>query len=153
MGDKTTELSDKNYEKITVNLPLVDIGKIDYLTEQGHYNSRAEFIRVAVKNEVNTHKYEFDKIQQSFDKEEQKGKNVRSLFSLGSMYISRSYLEKLLDEGKKTSIFVIGHLRIASNVDVELAEKTIRSFRVYGIKRGSPGLIDFLESLKYVNGE
>ena len=43
MSDKITGTPEKNYEKITVNLPLVDIGKIDYLTEHGHYNSRAEF--------------------------------------------------------------------------------------------------------------
>ncbi|MCE7741551.1 MAG: hypothetical protein GOP50_03755 [Candidatus Heimdallarchaeota archaeon] len=153
MSERNTEASDKNYEKITVNLPLVDIGKIDYLTDQGHYNSRAEFIRVAVKNEISSHKYEFDKIQQSFDKEEPKGKNVRSFVGLGSLNISRTYLEKLLNEGKTTSIFVIGHLRIGRNVDVELVEKTVRSFRVYGIKRGPPGVISFLESLKYVNGD
>ena len=153
MSDRKTEPSEKNYEKITVNLPLVDIGKIDYLTEQGHYNSRAEFIRVAVKNEVNTHKYEFDKIQKSFDQEESKGKTVGSFVGLGSLHISRSYLERLLEEGKTTSIFVIGHLKIGSAVDVELVEKTVRSFRVYGIKRGPPGVIAFLNSLKYVNGD
>ncbi len=145
MNNELTEKPDKNYEKITVNLPVVDVGKIDYLTEQGHYNSRAEFIRVAVKNEISTHKYEFEQISRSFQNE----RSTKMNFVLGSLNISRTYLEKLSKEGDKAKIFVIGHLRIARNVDVELVEKTVESFKVYGIKRGPPGVIKFLESLKY----
>lgn len=144
-----SEKLEKNYEKVTVNLPLVDIGKIDYLTDQGHYNSRAEFIRIAVKNEISSHKYEFDKLTQSSPNEEL----TRMNWVLGSLTISRSYLEKLLEKNEKTRIFVIGHLHITKNVDVELLEKTVKSFKVYGIKRGPPGAIKFLESLHYSNGE
>lgn len=139
--------SDKNYEKITVNLPLVDIGKIDYLTEQGHYNSRAEFIRVAVKNEISSHKYEFDAIARRHQDEE----SIRMNFVFGTLGITRNYLEKLRKQGAKTKIFVIGYLHLAKDIDVELVEKTVSSFKVYGIKRGPPGVIDYLESIKYIN--
>ena len=50
----------KMYEKITVNLPFVDLGKIDYFVAQGFYNSRAEFIRIAVKNEISKNDYEIE---------------------------------------------------------------------------------------------
>ena len=50
-------------------------------------------------------------------------------------------------------IFVIGHIRFGNNVDVDLVEKTIKSFRAYGIRRGPPGVIDYLSSLKYVNDD
>ena len=147
MSKNKINISEKNYEKITVNLPLVDIGKIDYLTEQGHYNSRAEFIRVAVKNEINSHKYEFENITRKYQDEEINRMN----FVLGSLTISRNYLEKLRDKGEMTKIFVIGHMRFAKDVDVEIVEKTVSSFKVYGIKRGPPGVIEFLESMQYAN--
>ncbi len=147
MSKKTTETTEKNYEKITVNLPLVDIGKIDYLTEHGHYNSRAEFIRVAVKNEINSHKYEFDTIARRYQEDE----TIKMNFVIGSLTLSRSYLERLLKRGEKTRIFVIGHLNFTKDVDVELVQKTITSFKVYGIKRGPPGVIDLLKNIEYIN--
>jgi len=147
MSTKKSEPPEKNYEKITVNLPLVDIGKIDYLTEHGHYNSRAEFIRVAVKNEISSHKYEFDTITRRFQGEE----SVRTNFVLGSLTIKRNYLEKLLKKGEKTKIFVIGYIRFAKDIDVDLIRQTVNSFKAYGIKRGSPGVIDFLENIQYID--
>jgi len=143
MSDKS-DTANKNYEKITVNLPLVDIGKIDYLTDQGHYNSRAEFIRVAVKNELSSHRYEFETLSKNYQNEGTR----KMTFVLGSYGVTRNYLERLLSEGEKVRIFVIGHIRFAKNIDVELVEKTIAAFKVYGIKRGPPGVIKYLESLK-----
>ncbi|MEE9409633.1 MAG: hypothetical protein V3V41_01755, partial [Candidatus Heimdallarchaeota archaeon] len=52
----------KQYEKITVNLPAVDLGKIDYLVEQGFYNTRTEFIRTSIKSEIDKNSFVFEKI-------------------------------------------------------------------------------------------
>ncbi len=142
------ETSDKNYEKITVNLPVVDVGKIDYIVDQGHYNSRAEFVRISVKNEIGKNAYEFESVRSM-----QSDKDKRVYAGIGSISISRSYLEECLQEVRKVKIFVIGHIRFGNNVDVDLVEKTVKSFRAYGIRRGPPGVIDYLSSLKYTNDD
>ncbi|HBI56966.1 MAG TPA: CopG family transcriptional regulator, partial [Firmicutes bacterium] len=38
----------KGQEKITLNLNAIDLAKVDYLSEQGFYSSRSDFIRTAI---------------------------------------------------------------------------------------------------------
>ncbi len=140
MSDKQTE---KNYEKITINLPTVDLGKIDYLVSQGFYNTRTEFIRTSIKQEIEKNSFTFDSITK------ERTSDTSPFFGLGIFDISRSALEKHLNAGTKMKIFVIGSCRFGRNVDVDLVKETVESFKVFGIKKGPPGVIDFLESLKY----
>src|SRR3712207_4085605 len=42
-------------EKITVNLGFVDLGHVDLLVRDGFYSNRADFIRTAVRNQVERH--------------------------------------------------------------------------------------------------
>ena len=39
-------------EKITVNLGPVDLGRIDLLVQEGHFSTRTDFIRTAVRNQL-----------------------------------------------------------------------------------------------------
>jgi len=132
----------KQYEKITVNLPAVDLGKIDYLVEQGFYNTRTEFIRTAIKNEIDKNSFIFDKITKEIPQDEQ------TYFAIGALHISKEYLEKKYSQNRKIKIFVVGMCHLDKNIDTNLASKTIESFRVYGIKRGSKEVIEYLKNLK-----
>ena len=40
---------EENSEKLTINISVVDLGKIDYLVEQGFYGNRTDFLRTAIK--------------------------------------------------------------------------------------------------------
>ncbi len=142
MNDKPIK---KIYEKITVNLPFVDVGKIDYFVEQGFYNSRAEFIRVAVKNEISKNDYEIETETKRLRDE----KNEENHIAVGITIISRDFLEKILSKKQKLKIFVVGLIKFSKDIDLELVKKTIDSFRVYGIKRGPPDVVKYLEKLKY----
>src|SRR5215211_696596 len=42
-------------EKITINLGLVDLGQIDLLVQEGFYQNRTDFIRTAIRNQLNAH--------------------------------------------------------------------------------------------------
>jgi Arc/MetJ-type ribon-helix-helix transcriptional regulator len=42
-------------EKITINLGLVDLGRIDLLVQEGFYANRTDFIRAAVRAQLATH--------------------------------------------------------------------------------------------------
>jgi metal-responsive CopG/Arc/MetJ family transcriptional regulator len=131
-------MTEKQYEKITVNLPAVDLGKIDYLVEQGFYNTRTEFIRTAIKNEIDKNKFAIDSVIQ------EEGKKDGSAFVVGVYDIKRQFLEKYLQQKRKVSVFVIGMCIIDKSVDVGLAKNTISSFKVYGIKKGPKEVLEFL---------
>jgi Arc/MetJ-type ribon-helix-helix transcriptional regulator len=42
-------------EKITINLGYVDLGHIDLLVRDGFYANRTDFIRTAIRNQVERH--------------------------------------------------------------------------------------------------
>ena len=39
-------------EKITLNLGFVDLGRIDLLVQEGFYSNRSDFIRTAIRNQL-----------------------------------------------------------------------------------------------------
>jgi hypothetical protein len=42
-------------DKVSFNISVVDLGKIDLLVEQGHYASRTDFLVAAVRTQLLTH--------------------------------------------------------------------------------------------------
>src|ERR687890_2539847 len=42
-------------EKITINLGPVDLGQIDLLVQEGFYSNRTDFIRTAIRNQIERH--------------------------------------------------------------------------------------------------
>lgn len=107
-------------EKITINLGPVDLGRIDVLVEQGLYSNRTDLIRTAIRNQLDRHEPVIE------------AHAVKWSFTLGSEVIDRSMLERLRREGKRISLRVIGMLRLADDVDPQLARETIEAIRVHG---------------------
>jgi Arc/MetJ-type ribon-helix-helix transcriptional regulator len=54
MADNVRELRPKSpdSEKLTINLGFVDLGHIDLMVRDGFYANRADFIRTAVRNQL-----------------------------------------------------------------------------------------------------
>ncbi|MEJ0048595.1 MAG: hypothetical protein WDN04_22665 [Rhodospirillales bacterium] len=42
-------------EKITINLGFVDLGHIDLMVQEGFYANRTDFIRTAIRNQIDRH--------------------------------------------------------------------------------------------------
>ena len=42
-------------EKITINLGYVDLGHIDLMVQDGFYSNRTDFIRTAIRNQLDRH--------------------------------------------------------------------------------------------------
>jgi Arc/MetJ-type ribon-helix-helix transcriptional regulator len=40
-------------EKVTINLGYVDLGRIDLLVREGFFSNRTDFIRTAIRNQLN----------------------------------------------------------------------------------------------------
>ncbi|MGB7622728.1 MAG: CopG family transcriptional regulator [Terriglobia bacterium] len=112
-------------EKITINMSPVDLGKIDLLVEQGHYSNRTDFIRTAIRSQLEKHTVD---VQQAV-----------SLFSflVGVALYDRGQLEKLKARHKKLKLTVIGALHLSKDISPALAHEVIESVRVRGIFNAS----------------
>jgi Arc/MetJ-type ribon-helix-helix transcriptional regulator len=113
-------------EKITINLGYVDLGHIDLLVQDGFYSNRTDFIRTAIRNQVERHA---EAARQSM---------LRKSLDLGLRYYSRDDLEAARAAGQMLRINVLGLASIARDVTPELARATIASVTVLGALQASP---------------
>src|SRR3954462_7840334 len=110
---KIEEFRPKDSEKITINLGFVDLGHIDLLVQEGFYSNRTDFIRTAIRNQLDRHN-------------EAVGKSVaRRELDLGLRHYSRQDLEAVQAAGEVLHIRVLGLASIADDVTPELARRTI----------------------------
>jgi len=109
-------------EKVCVNLPAAELGKIDVLVGEGLYASRTDVIRNGIRLVLESH-------------HEQVARVVRSA-RMGYQLVLRSELEQARASGRRLSIYVVGVLRFGGNVTPELADATIERIRVFGTVRG-----------------
>lgn len=113
-------------EKITINLGYVDLGLIDLLVTEKFYANRTDFIRTAIRNQLERHA---DATRQSAS---------RKSLELGLRLVTREELESIRAEGRKLSLRVLGLAAIADDVTPELALETIGSLEVLGGLQASP---------------
>jgi Arc/MetJ-type ribon-helix-helix transcriptional regulator len=130
MSAKVHELRSKpgDSEKITVNLGYVDLGHIDLMVHEGFYSNRTDFIRTAIRNQLERHA---DVVKQFA---------VRKSLDLGLRHYSREDLEAARKAGAMLQIRVLGLARIAQDVTPELAQATIGSVVVLGALQASPAV-------------
>ncbi len=113
-------------EKITINLGFVDLGHVDLMVRDGFYSNRTDFIRTAIRNQLDRHA---DVVRQSV---------ARKTLDLGLRAYGRQELEALRDAGRMVQISVLGLATIARDVTPELARATIASITVLGALHASP---------------
>ena len=115
-------------EKVTINLGYVDLGHIDLMVEEGFYTNRTDFIRTAIRNQLDRHA---DVVKQS---------TARKSLDLGLRHFSRDDLEAARAAGQILDIRVLGLASIAFDVSPELARATIGSLVVLGALHASPAV-------------
>jgi Arc/MetJ-type ribon-helix-helix transcriptional regulator len=113
-------------EKLTINLGYVDLGRIELLVQEGFYANRSDFIRSAVRKQLELHS---DVVSGTIE---------RHTLDLGLRDLARSDLEALLAAGEMLHVKVVGLVRIADDVSPELARATIGSITVLGGLQASP---------------
>jgi len=112
-------------EKITINLGFVDLGHIDLLVRDGFFANRTDFIRTAIRNQLDRHG------------EAARKSAARKELELGLSHYTRSQLEQAHAAGEMLDIRVLGLATIAADVTPELARATIRSLTVLGALHAS----------------
>ena len=109
-------------EKVCVNLPAAELGKIDVLVAEGLYASRTDVIRSGIRLVVESHP-----------------EPVQRLVSgarVGYQLLMKSELEGARRTNTRLTLFVVGVLRIQGSVTPELADQTIERIRIFGAVRG-----------------
>src|SRR5882672_3022519 len=94
MADNVHELRPKagDAEKITINLGYVDLGHIDLMVQDGFYANRTDFIRTAIRNQLDRH---VDVVRQSV---------ARKTLDLGLRHYTREDLEAVQAAGERLQI-------------------------------------------------
>ena len=115
-------------EKITINLGFVDLGQIDLMVQDGFYSNRTDFIRTAIRNQLQAHG---DVVRKSVE---------HHTLELGLRHYSRDDLEAARQAGQKLRIRVLGLATIAHDVTPELALATIEQISVLGALHASPAV-------------
>ena len=130
MPDNVRELRPRipDTEKITVNLGYVDLGHVDLMVQEGFYSNRTDFIRTAIRNQLERHA---DVVKQS---------TVRKSLDLGLRNYSREDLEAAQRAGEMLHINVLGLATIAHDVTPDLARATIASVSVLGALHATPAV-------------
>ena len=119
-------------EKITINLGYVDLGQIDLMVQEGFYSNRTDFIRSAIRSQLERHA---DVVKRS---------TIRKRLDLGLRHYSREDLEAARRAGEMLEIHVLGLASIALDVTPELARATIASVAVLGSLHASAAVKDAL---------
>jgi Arc/MetJ-type ribon-helix-helix transcriptional regulator len=115
-------------EKLTINLGVVDLGQIELLVQEGFYANRTDFIRTAIRNQIERHA---DTVRQVV---------TRKSLDLGLRHITRAELAAVETAGQTLDIRVLGLAVIAPDVSVDLARNTISSLNVLGALQASDAI-------------
>jgi Arc/MetJ-type ribon-helix-helix transcriptional regulator len=102
---------------------LVDLGQIDLLVDEGFYANRTDFIRTALRRQLDSRA---DAVNDTV---------ARRTLILGTQRLSRRDLEDLRDAGQTVKLHVLGLATIDNDVSPDLALATIASVEVLGAFR------------------
>ena len=119
-------------EKITINMSAVDLGRVDLLVDEGFYSNRSDFIRTAIRKELDVHR---DIVIQTVS---------RKTMVIGAVMYSSHDLEKAQAKGVAYDIKVVGTVILGNDISPELARATINRIKIYGVLKASQAVKDAL---------
>lgn len=121
-------------EKVTVNVGPVDLGRIDLLVSEGLYSTRTDFIRAALRRQLDEHEKLVDDVV------------TRKEFTVGFLYHSRRDLERVREKGERLRVRVVGVYKLGSDVTLDLAEDVYDDVIVLGSLRGPMPVITWIKA-------
>ena len=110
-------------EKITINMSVVDLGKVDLLVQEGFYQNRTDFIRASIRSQLSKHETE---VRDSI---------TRNAYVLGILGCNQEGLMKDIANEVRRKYYVVGLMVIEDDVTPEVADKAIEAIKVMGVFR------------------
>jgi|LAHS01.1.fsa_nt_gb Arc/MetJ-type ribon-helix-helix transcriptional regulator len=126
----------QNTEKVSVNLTIGDLAKIDLLVDNGFFASRSDFIQKGVKSALDDSAADLEDIKRQA---ERKGDS----WGVGILAFRKADFEKAKQKGQKFSILVYGLLILDSDIPLSLLQETVSSIRVHGHTKADPAIKAF----------
>ena len=130
-------------EKVSVNMNLATLARIDMLVEAGHYSSRSDFINEATRRVLDEKRETLAQIEQTQRASMQRvtdAENEGSHWFIGFCGLEREELEALKAQGKTIRVVGYGLLDVSRNIPDDLVKATVTSFRIHGKIRCSDEL-------------
>ncbi len=122
-------------EKITINVSVVDLGSVDLLVDQGFYGSRTDFVRAAIRAQLDKHADQVDRIAHT------------KTMAIGVVKIGRRDLEAAARRHERLKLQVMGVLIIDPDVPAALFTETVEAVQVYGSVRASGVIRKVIEAM------
>ena len=130
-------MTDVVQNKILIELEAEILGKIDLLIENEIYSDRISFLKTAINQLLTLHSDTINDFK------------VKNDFVIGYVHYSHKDLEKIVADGKKLNIRVIGGISFANDVSPELATSAIDKINLAGILRAPPAIKTILGPKRY----
>jgi Arc/MetJ-type ribon-helix-helix transcriptional regulator len=127
-------------EKVCVNLPAAELGKIDVLVAEGLFASRTDLIRSGLRSILDAHDEAVQRV-------------ARTDARIGYQLVMRSELEAARNTRRPLSLFVVGVLRIQGSVTPDLADAAIERIRIFGTVRGPEAVLKRIDDRIIRGGE
>jgi len=126
--------SDSNFqrtEKAAVNIGVLELAQIDVLVENLLYTNRSDFIRTAIRKQLETHRdYINGMVSPNVDRDDLTA--IATIGGIGVFRLAANDLQRLKAQGKKAKVIVVGILIIDRSVNVTLFNTQVASIKIYG---------------------
>lgn len=116
-------------EKITINLTPVDLGRIDILVEEGFYQNRSDFIRAAIRGELDAHDDAISSKATRFP-----------TWETGVVHFTRQELESMARDSAKRDLYGVGSLIFDRDVPSSLVDWVFGKIKWYGPVDATPNI-------------
>ncbi len=126
-----SNLKIKKTEKAAVNIGVVELAQMDVLVENLLYTNRSDFIRTAIRKQLEYHQEYIEKTLSQGAEQNEKAM-IATIGGIGVFRLSAADLHRLKAQGKKASVIVVGVLIIDRSIDAELFSVQIASIKIYG---------------------
>jgi Arc/MetJ-type ribon-helix-helix transcriptional regulator len=127
-------------EKVCINLPAAELGKIVVLVAEGLFASRTDLIRSGIRSILDAHDDAVRRV-------------ARTDARIGYQLLMRSELEAARNTRQRLTLFVVGVLRIQGSVTPDLADAAIERIRIFGTVRGPAEVLARIEDRIIRGGE
>lgn len=137
-------------EKAAVNIGVVELAQIDVLVENLLYTNRSDFIRTAIRKQLEYHQEYIEKAIAQGTEQNEKAM-IAAIGGIGVFRLSAADLHRLKAQGKKANVVVVGVLIIDRSIDAELFSTQVASIKIYGKLQAPKQLQNILaqKSTKY----
>jgi Arc/MetJ-type ribon-helix-helix transcriptional regulator len=124
-------------EKVSVNLSVGDLARVDLLVESGSFTNRSDFIQSAVRQALVARKGDIEAA--ILEQKKAKGTEI----TVGILSLPLAYFKKLLAKNEKVSLCVYGLLVLPADLSLDLMKKTMSSVKVRGLTSSSKEIKQF----------